>query len=139
MFTFYKYKQGGPNDLFAEERIAALSGYALYKGQALKTSAGALCAATTGDKVYAISNTSAASSVATAAYVPNVFPVNSKQVWKADMSTAATAATIKGAYVGISSANSTAIAGDTAGTAVYVYDIITAVASSIYVVFADVV
>lgn len=149
MLEFYKFKQGDGDMLFSEKRLAALSGYALYKGQALKITAGALCGLDTAAcvSVYAISNVSAASSVVTAAYIPEVFPVNSNQVWKAPTSTALTAAAIyAGAKVNFGSATTpigTAIAGDAGAASVaWVYNAATAsdpTTSAIYICFPDVI
>jgi hypothetical protein len=139
MFEFAKFVQGDGNSLTTEKRLAALSGYALYNGQALKVTGGALCYADTADTVYAISQVSAASSVVTAAYYPTVVPVNDNQVWKASISTAITAATLPATKVNISSASvGTAICGASAATCALVYKVATADSptSSIYVIFA---
>ena len=138
MFEFYKFVKGDGNSLTTEERLPATSGYVLYKGQALVVTGGALFAATVGDIVYAISNVSAASSVVTAAYYPEVFPVNENQVWKAPLSTAATAAFLPGKQADIGSVVSgTAVRGDFIGTGMYVYDYLSgdSPVSAAYVIF----
>lgn len=142
MFEFSYFKQAGGDSLYQEKRLPALSGYALYVGQALKTTGGALCYADTADTVYAISNVSAASSTVTASYYPDVYPVNGNQVWKAAISTAATAATLAGSKVNIGSASvGTAVNAAAAGTGLYVDKIVTASTptSAIYVIFAPVI
>jgi hypothetical protein len=141
-FTFARFRKVGVDSLEQEERLLALSGYAMYVGQALKITAGRLVAASSvGDRVYAISNVSAASSVVTANYKPKVFPVNDNQVWQAPFSTAITAATLPGDYVDLGSAsNGTGIRGDASGTGAYLYDLITATTptSAAFVVFVPV-
>ncbi len=140
MFTFAKFVKAGEDSLYSEKRLPALSGYALYVGQALKITGGALCYADTADTVYAISNVSAASSTVTAAYYPDVFPVNDNQVWKASISTAITAATLAGSKINISSASfGTGVNGAAAGTGMFVHSIATASdpsTSAAYVIFA---
>jgi len=120
----------------------------MYKGAALKISAGALCELDTAAcvSVYAISNVSAASSVITAAYVPEVFPVNSNQIWKVPLSTAITAdCTYAGVKVNFGSATTpigTAIAGDAEASVAWAWAVVTAsdpITSAIYIVFPDVV
>lgn len=143
-FEFYRYKQGGDNFLFPEINYPAISGYALYPGQALTLSGGGLIYAQTGDIVHAISNVSAASSVVTAAYVPEVFSVNVNQIWKASIGTAVTAATstLRGVKINMNGATAlgTAVDGNNAaGTAMWVYDVTTGsnpTTSSVYVIFA---
>jgi hypothetical protein len=153
-FTFVRFKDGGVDQLEREERISAAAGYSLYFGQALKISGGTLIYAQTGDQVYAICGVSAASSVVTAAYKPVVFPVNNRQIWKAEIGTAVTAAVtaIIGKYGILDSAGvGTAIDGNdfvslgTAATArpggFYVFDITTASTpktSAAYVIFPGV-
>ena len=139
MIEFAKFAQGEGNSLYSEKRLPALSGYALYNGQALKVTGGALCFADSADTVYAISNVSAASSVVTAAYYPTVTPVNDNQVWKASISTAITAATVAGSKVNLGTASvGTGVNGAAAGTGLLVYKTATADSptSSIYVIFA---
>ncbi|MFA5307704.1 MAG: hypothetical protein WC365_09705 [Candidatus Babeliales bacterium] len=140
MFEFAKFVQGDGNSLTTEKRLAALSGYALYNGQALKVTGGALCYADSADTVYAISQVSAASSVVTAAYYPTVIPANDNQVWKTTPSTAITAATLAGTKVNIGTASvGTSVNGAVAaGTCAWVYKVATADSptSSIYVIFA---
>jgi len=139
MFTFEKFKKGADGSLYQEKFLPALSGYALYVGQALKVTGGALCFADSADTVYAVSNVSAASSVVTASYVPEVYPVNDNQIWKAAIATAATAATLEGSKINIGSASvGTAVNAAAAGTGLLVYDIQTAASptSCVYVVFA---
>lgn len=144
MFEFYRYKDGGQGDLISEKRLAAVSGYAMYKGAALKVSGGALVYAQTADTIYAISNVSAASSVVTASYYPEVYPVNSNQVWKASHTSAATAAFVAGAKGNIAGANdlgTSVIANVAAGTAFYLFNVATASTpstSAAYVIFPDV-
>jgi hypothetical protein len=141
-FEFSRFRKVGTDSLEQEQRLYALSGYALYVGQALKVTAGALApASTVGDRVYAISNVSAASSVVTAAYMPKVFPVNDNQIWKAPFSTAVTAAILANATVDLGSAsNGTGIRGDAVGTGAYLYDLITATTptSAAFIVFVPV-
>jgi hypothetical protein len=155
MFEFYKYKDAADNELFREERLYALSGYALYVGQALKITAGALAYAQTGDRVYAICNVSAASSVVTAAYKPQVFPINNRQIWKSSIGTAVTAATstILAQYGSLNGATAlgTAIDGNlfvaatvhaTAPAAFMLYDVVTGSSpstSAAYVIFATII
>ena len=139
MIEFAKFAQGEGNSLYSEKRLPALSGYALYNGQALKVTGGALCFADSADTVYAISNVSAASSVVTAAYYPTVTPVNDNQVWKSSISTAITAATVAGSKINLSTASvGTGVNGAAVGTGLLVYKTATAdsPASSIYVIFA---
>jgi hypothetical protein len=138
MFEFLKFAQGDGNSLTTEKRLPATSGYALYRGQALVATGGALFAAAVGDIVYAISNVSAASSVVTAGYIPDVFPVNESQVWKAPLSTAVTAAFLAGKLADIgSTVNGTAVRGDFVGTGMLVYSVSTADSptSSVGVIF----
>ena len=140
MFEFAKYKKGDGNSLYSETRLLALSGYALYVGQALKVTGGVLCFADSADTVYAISNVSAASSVVTAAYYPQVFPVNDNQVWKTTPSTAITADTVIGTKVNIGTASvGTSVNGAVAiGTGLLVYKVASGESptSAIYVIFA---
>ncbi len=139
MFEFYKFVQGDGNMLYSEKRLPALSGYPLYKGQALKNTGGALVWADSADTVYAISNTSATSSVVTAAYYPDVYPVNNNQVWRASISTAVTAATVNGSKINIGTASvGTAVNGAAAGTGLLCYSVATADSptSAAYVIFA---
>lgn len=140
MFEFAKFVQGDGNSLTTEKRLPALSGYALYVGQALKTTGGALCYADSADVVTHMSQVSAASSVVTAAYYPTVVPVNDNQVWKTTPSTAITAATVAGAKVNIGTASvGTSVNGAVAaGTGALVHKIATgdSPTSSIYVIFA---
>lgn len=154
-FEFYRYKDGGTDELYAEQNLKAISGYALYVGQALKISAGGLVYAETGDQVYAICGCSAASSVVTANYKPVVFPTNSKQIWKASIGTAVTAATstILAQYgiLNIATAFGTAIDGSnlvakgvhaTAPAAFYLFDVVTGSSpstSACYVIFPSVI
>ena len=143
MFEFAKFIQGEGNSITTEKRLAALSGYALYVGQALKATGGALCYADSADTVVAMSQVSAASSTVTAAYYPTVIPVNDNQVWKTTPSTAITAATVAGTKVNIGTASvGTSVNGAVAaGTCAWVYAVATADSpiSSIYVVFAPVI
>jgi hypothetical protein len=138
-FEFARFRKVGTDSLEQEERLYALSGYALYVGQALKVTAGVLApASTVGDRVYAISNVSAASSVVTAAYKPKVFPVNDNQIWKAPFSTAVTAAVLPNTMVNLGSAsNGTGIRGDAVGTGALLFDLVTATTptSAAFVVF----
>jgi hypothetical protein len=140
MFEFAKFVQGDGNSLTTDKRLPALSGYALYVGQALKTTGGALCYADTADTVYAVCQVSAASSVVTASYYPTVIPVNDNQVWKTTPSTAITADTVAGAKVNIGTASvGTSVNGAVAvGTGLLVHKVATADSptSSIYVIFA---
>jgi hypothetical protein len=138
-FEFAKFVQGDGNSLYTEKRLPALSGYALYDGQALKVTGGALCFADSADSVYAMSKVSAASSTVTAAYYPTVIPVNDNQVWKATISTAVTAATVAGSKINLGTASvGTGVNGAAAGTGLLVYKVATADSptSSIYVIFA---
>ena len=143
MFEFAKFIQGEGNSVTTEKRLAALSGYALYVGQALKATGGALCYADSADTVVAICQVSATSATVTAAYYPTVIPVNDNQVWKTKPGSAITAATVAGAKVNIAtSTTGTGIAGDAAAaTCAWVYSVATADSptSSIYVVFAPVI
>ena len=124
-FVFARFRKVGTDSLEQEQRLYALSGYALYVGQALKVTAGRLAPlAATGDRVYAISNVSAASSVVTASYLPKVIPVNDNQVWQAPFTTAITAAVYPGLFVDIAS-QTTGIKGDYLGTGAYLFDITT--------------
>jgi len=143
-FEFFKYMHGGEGDLFVEKRLAGISGYAMYVGQALKISGGGLIYAQTGDIVYAISKVSAASSTVTASYYPEVNPVNTNQIWKASIGTAVTAATsvILGYKFNFNDATAigTAIDGNnSAGTSMWLYNITTGSSpstSAAYVIFA---
>jgi len=143
MFEFFRYKDGGQGDLISEKRLSAVSGYPMYVGMALKVSGGALIYAQTSDKVYAISNVSAASSVVTAAYKPEVFPVNSNQIWKTGFSSAVTAAFLAGAYAAVAGATAlgTSIDGNVVNnSAMYVFDVATGstpTTSAAYVIFPD--
>jgi len=139
MFEFAKFIKSDGNSLYGVKDLPALSGYALYNGQALKVTGGALCFADSADTVYAISNTSAASSVVTASYYPEYFPVNDDQVWKASISTAVTAATVAGSKINLGTASvGTGVNGAAAGTGLLVHKVATADSptSSIYVIFA---
>jgi hypothetical protein len=139
MFEFAKFKKGEGNSLYQETLLPALSGYALYDGQALKVTGGALCYADSADTVYAVSHVSAASSVVTASYYPTVTPVNDNQIWKTSISTAVTAATVAGSKINLSTASvGTGVNGAAAGTGLLVYKVATADSptSSIYVIFA---
>jgi hypothetical protein len=140
MFEFLKFKKAGIDSLYSEKNLPALSGYALYVGQALKVTGGALCYADSADTVYAISNVSAASSVVTASYYPDVFPVNDNQIWRASIATAATAATLAGTKINLSTASvGTAVNAAAAGTGLLLYGISTASTpstSAAYVIFA---
>lgn len=136
-FTFARFRKSGEDSLEAEQRLYALSGYALYVGQALIISGGKLCPfAAVGDRIYAISNVSAASSVITADYIPEVYPVNDNQIWKTPFTVTATAADLPGAFVDVASAG-TGISGGAAGTGAYYYDVATAASptSAAYVIF----
>jgi len=140
---FSRFKDGGQGDLISEQRLNAVSGYAMYVGQALKVSGGALIYAQSSDIVYAISNVSAASSVVTASYKPEVFPVNDNQVWKASIGSAITAAFVPGSYAGFATSVElgTSIAGDVVNnSAMYVFNIATASTpstSAAYVIFPN--
>ena len=140
MFEFFKFIKGEGNSLYTEKRLPALSGYALYVGQALKATGGALCFADSADVVHSISQVSAASSTVTASYYPTVIPANDNQVWKTTPSTAITADTVAGVKVNIGTASvGTSVNGAVSdGTCAWVYRIATADSptSSIYVVFA---
>lgn len=138
-FEFAKFIKGEGNSVYTEKRLPALSGYALYDGQALKVTGGALCFADSADTVIAISKVSAASSTVTASYYPTVIPVNDNQVWKATISTAVTAATVAGSKINIGTASvGTGVNGAAAGTGLLVHSVATADSptSSIYVIFA---
>jgi hypothetical protein len=120
---------GGTENLASEKRLSALSGYAMYNGQALTITGGCLCYAQSAQKVYAISNISAASSVVTAGYHPEVFPVNNKQIWKTGLGSAITAAFLPGTRTNFATSVElgTSVAGDEAtGSAMYVYAVVTA-------------
>ncbi|MDD5064936.1 MAG: hypothetical protein PHQ35_09315 [Phycisphaerae bacterium] len=139
-FEFSKFIKGNADSLYSIKKdLPALSGYALYNGQALKVTGGALCYADSADTVYAISNVSAASSVVTASYYPEYFPVNDNQVWKSTLGSAITALTVAGSKMNIAtSTTGTGVAGDTPATGLLVYKVATAESptSAIYVIFA---
>lgn len=148
MFEFAKWRYGGGGDLVVEQRLCGVSGYAMYPGQALTVSGNALVRADTGDFVYAISNTSAASSTVTASYVPQVFPVNEMQIWKCSPGSALTASTIADAQIfanggkkfNLNSSGGTAIDGGTSGSVAFPYRLVTGSSpstSSVYVIFVS--
>lgn len=139
-FTFVGFVNGGTDALVSEKRLCAVSGYAIHDGQALMISGGALIYADGANKVYAISKCSAASSVVTAAYKPEVFPVNRNQIWKGTIGSTITAAFLAGARTNLaSSTTGTGLAGDeAAGSGMYIYNVVTAsdpTTSAGYVVF----
>jgi len=138
-FEFHKYKTGAGGELYAEKRLCAYSGYAMYKGAALKITGGTLQYAQTAETVYAISNCSAASSVVTASYCPEVYPVTDEQIWKASIGSAITAATLAGSKINLDSAgDGTAVNGAAAGTSLLLYGIATGSTpstSAVYVIF----
>jgi hypothetical protein len=139
-FEFYKYKDGVGGELYTEQRLCAYSGYPIYKGAALKITGGTLQYAQTAETVYAISNVSAASSVVTASYCPEVIPVNDRQIWKASIGSAVTAATYKGGKINIDEAAElgTAVNAAAAGTSLLIYDLATGSTpstSAVYVIF----
>lgn len=148
MFEFFKWRYGGAGDPVIEQRLYGTSGYAMYPGQALTVSASALIRADTGDFVYGISNTSAASSTVTAVYVPQIFPVNENQIWKVSPGSALTASMITdcrtfsngGKKLNLNSSAATAVDGGTSGSVAWVYDIVTGSSpstSSVYVIFVS--
>lgn len=139
-FEFSRFINGGTERLVSETRLSALSGYAIYKGEALTITGGCLGYAASAQKVYAISNVSVASSVVTAGYHPEVFPVNENQVWKGTVGTAVTAAFVAGKRTNLSSGlRGTAVACANAGTgsAMYVVEVVTSdpLTSAVYVAF----
>jgi len=128
MFEFAGFRCGGGNDkLTLEARYKAVTSVALYLGQALKLSAGRLCACTgIADSIYAISDVSVAAADVSAGFIPKVYPVNSKQIWKSSCTTAMTAAMcIMGTGCILSTTIATAFVGDKLGTNVFIYDFTT--------------
>ena len=138
-FEFYKYKDGVGGELYTEQRLCAYSGYPIYKGAALKITGGTLQYAQSAETVYAISNVSAASSVVTASYCPEVIPVNDRQIWKASVTSALVTGILGGTKINLDSADyGTGINGSTSGTALLLYDVATGSTpstSAAYVIF----
>ncbi len=146
MFEFFKHKDGSPPSIVSQRDRYGTSGYAMYKGQALTVSSNRLIRCNTGDFVYAISNVSAASSVITASYQPEVFLVNENQVWRGAVGSALSASVIAdaqlfslgGKKVNLYTSAGTSIDGGTSGSVAFIYDLVTASTpstSAVYVIF----
>jgi len=138
-FEFYKYKTGAGGEVYTEQKFCAYSGYPMYKGAALKLTGGTLQYAQTAETVYAISNVSAASSVVTASYCPEVIPVNDRQIWKASIGSAMVTGILGGTKINLDSAGyGTSVNGSTSGTSLLLYDVATGSTpstSAAYVIF----
>ena len=142
MFKFYKYVKAQKDSLHVEKRIGAQASGLFYLGMALTISAGELVYAQTADIVYAISNVSVVSGDVSSTYVPEVIPVNSNQIWKAAVTTAATAAFAVDAGVKTQIDEAATFGtgvdgGQAAASAIWVYSFTSAASGYAYVIFPD--